>query len=163
MKDFDVVMDERIKAFVDELQAIVRNAAVEAVSDALGVSKAAAARPFRRATKRAGATKRVVKEGLPRSKGGRRTTRQLGLIAARLRKHVEGSPGQTIVEISKALKASHRELTRPMSKLLAEGAVKKTGQRRQTRYWAGSASPQATKRAAPRRGGKRPRGRGKKK
>jgi hypothetical protein len=125
MKDLDVVIDKRIKAFLDELQALVRAAAVEAVGDALGVKKAAAGKIGRRKT---------AKKAAPKP-GGKRTPEQLADTVNRVRHHVETNPGQTVEQIGKALGMPTKALALPLKKLLAGGEVRKTGIKRRTRYF----------------------------
>jgi hypothetical protein len=149
MKDVDVVIDKRIKAFVDELQALVRAAAVEAVGRALGVKQAAVAtrRQAVVATRRKAAPK----------KGGKRTPEQLAATVTRVQQHVQANPGQTVEQIGKTLGLATKALALPLRKLLAGGEVRKTGVKRRTRYF-----PAEGKKVAKKRGAKRSKKAGKK-
>jgi hypothetical protein len=137
MKVVEADIDRRIKAFVDELQVLVRAAAVAAVSDALG-AKPAAARPARgTAAKKAGA-----------KHGGKRTPEQIAGTIASVRQHLQANPGQTVEQIGKALGMATRALALPLKKLLAGGEVRKTGIKRRTRYFPAEGKKVAKKRGA---------------
>ena len=62
----------------------------------------------------------------------------MGDTAAAVAAHVRSNPGCTVREIGDALGLTTKELRSPLQKLMAEGRVKTTGQRRGTRYHPGS-------------------------
>jgi DNA-binding IclR family transcriptional regulator len=70
-----------------------------------------------------------------RKKGQKRTQAELAALQSKLDSFVKANDGKRIEEISKALGIPTGELTRPMKKLLDEGKVRSTGERRATRYY----------------------------
>ncbi len=140
MSDIDALIEERIRDFIDELRTLLREAALEAVREALGGSEGSVERKDRGGT-------RLPKERAPRAKArpkhradgqqsnGRRTAEEIAGVAARVRRHIEQTPGQTIEQIALALGMPTQALTRPVSKLLESRQVRKTGLKRQTKYY----------------------------
>ena len=70
-----------------------------------------------------------------RKKGQKRTQAELASLQAKLDGFVRANDGKRIEEISKALGIATSELVGPMKRLLEEGQVRSTGQRRATRYY----------------------------
>ena len=58
-------------------------------------------------------------------------------MAEKLVEFIRSSPGSSIEEIGKGIAIPTKELALPVKKLLAEGRLKKKGQKRATRYSAG--------------------------
>jgi len=138
----DREIQDKVESFAQELAQLVRRAAVEAVSGALGATESRPRRgrpPGRRA---AGATAAPSKaKGRPagaggRRKRGRRSTAQLGQISDQLYKYVKSNPGQSIEQIGKGLGRPTSDLKRPASNLLEQKKLRTTGQRRGTKYHA---------------------------
>jgi hypothetical protein len=95
-----------------------------------------------RPPKAAGATK-ATKAAKTRPQP-RRTAAQLDALAARViefvRQRANSHPeGQGVGEIARALRVDPRELGRPMLQAIAQGALRKTGQKNSTRYFPGEA------------------------
>lgn len=115
-----------IDQFVEELSALVRQAAVDSVAAALGGAAPARRRGPGRPRKAA-------------SKRGKRTRRSAGSLdaaAAKVLSHIKANPGSGVTGIAAALRTSSKNLRLPIQKLLEERAVRTTGQRRGTKYHA---------------------------
>jgi hypothetical protein len=125
-----------VDSFVDELTQHIRTAAVEAVQSALlggGAPAASSAAPRR------GAGKKAKKAGKAK-KGGRRVRRSAAEITAakaEIRRFVQANPGSAMGELSKALGSDPAVIRMQLNELLAEGALRKEGERRGTKYYAG--------------------------
>jgi hypothetical protein len=114
-----------VESFVHELTGLVRSAAIDSVSAALGGGQA---------TRAARAPSRA-----PRAASGgrnRRASDQIEKTSSRLQDYIKGHPGQGMEQIKKALNMSTKNLRLPVRKLLAARKVKVTGQKRATRYFA---------------------------
>jgi hypothetical protein len=139
----------RINAFVDEVSALLRGSALEAVQAALGgeVSGRSAQAPGRRRGRPPGKAKRA------KGKRERRDSSQVEALAERVHAYVKSHAGERLEEISKGLGIASKHLKLPVSKLLAARAVKTTGQKRGTKYHASSGRLKAggKKRAARRK------------
>lgn len=145
-------IDVRVKSFVAELEDLVRSAALEAVNRALGGAIAGAlgeaAAPKGKPGRKPGAAKAAAVSapkaaspvaakpaGAKRKKGQKRSQAELNALQAKLEGFVKANEGKRIEEISKAISIPTGELTRPMKKLIDEGKVRSTGERRATRYY----------------------------
>ena len=144
-----------VDQFVAQLTQLVRRAALDSVSEALGgQAPAAPARPGPGRPKGSGRPRKAA-----RGRGGRRSSSDVGETAERLHAHVSSNPGQSITQIAAALGASSKELRLPVQKLLGDGKVHTKGQRRGTRYYPGRGSAAARKGAGKRKGSKKRGGR----
>lgn len=132
--DLDVRLQSRISDFVEEINDLVREAAVEAVQEALTEGKGRARRsPTRKATK---ARKTATKK---RGKRVRRSGAQVDALAARALTAIKRKSGRRLGEIAKELRVATKDVRRPVQTLLDEKKVKTTGQRGGTRYFPGGA------------------------
>ncbi len=140
----DVHLKSRISAFVEEINALVREAAVEAVQEALTKGSGRA----RRSTTMKARKKATKKRG----KRVRRTGAQVDALAARALKAIKRKAGRRLGEIAKELRVDTKDVRRPVQTLLDAKKVKTTGQRGGTRYFPGGGGK---KKAAKKRTAKR--------
>ena len=141
-----------IDSFVEKLTTLVKHAALEAVSDALGSAAPARRAPGRRRTKKKAARRTTRKKAAKRV---RRSSGDVDATAAAVLAHVRANPGQSITEIAAALGLSSKDLRLPVLKLLEQRKIKTTGQRRGTRYHAGGRRGPAKRKATRKRAAKR--------
>ncbi len=129
----------RVDSFVNELSALVRQAALDSIRAAIAGGSLAqpARRSVARATKTASAAPAVP------GRRGRRPSAESEHAAQALLAHVQSSPGQRLEEIGAALKMPTQVLKGPAGRLLRAGALRTEGQRRGTRYFPGSGKPAA--------------------
>lgn len=141
---------ERVDAFVKDLETLIRQAAVEAVADALGVGTAAVQAQLgggsrnqpsagRTAAKRAIAAARPDVAPKPKSKAaaGKRTRRSAAEIEAlgnAIVAFVSKNPGQRAEQIKKALGLDDADWALPVKKLVDEGQLHTVGEKRATAY-----------------------------
>jgi hypothetical protein len=136
---------DRIAEFVAELDQLVRKSALEAVRGVLDNGAA----PARR--------------GRPAGSGrgpGRPASAMSGKAADAIVAHVQANDGATVGEIARGAGLAPAVAKKTIIKLLAAGSLTKTGQRRGTRYHAGSGSaaasaPRATRTKRGKRRGKK--------
>lgn len=69
-------------------------------------------------------------------KGGRRTAEELEALTTKTLAAIKKTPGQRAEQLAAALGMSTKELVRPIAKLFEQKAVRATGQRRGTKYFA---------------------------
>jgi hypothetical protein len=140
-------ISNRIRSFTDELSTLIKQAALESVTKALGASAAhesveeaapRSKRPGRRKTRRVGrpATQKEVKKTPGGSKGSKRSPRQLETLTNNLLGEIKAKPGQGIEQIAKRLGIRSKNLALPIKKLLARNILTKKGERRSTTYFA---------------------------
>src|ERR1700722_4377403 len=162
------IMDEirsKTESFAAGLALLVRRAALESVSAALG--SVAAPAPVRVAVKRGpGRPKKVAapappakvpasktapasKSASPASKaavakkpaaakrpsGAKRPPAELAKLTEKLGEYIKAHPGLRIEPIGKALSVPTKELNLPVKKLLAAKKIRSEGQKRATEYF----------------------------
>jgi hypothetical protein len=132
MSDVDNQIREQIEAFVNDLNQLIRQAALEAVAAALGGEGAPSAAVRGRVT----GFGRALARG--RGKGAKRTAEELEGTRQSVLDYVRRSPGQGVEQIAKALNVPSRDLVLPIRKLVADGQLSTKGQKRATKYFSGS-------------------------
>ena len=134
MSDVDSQIRDQIEAFVNDLNQLVRQAALEAVAAALGGEGEPAARGGRQ-----GRTPSAIPRALPRGRGrgAKRTAEELEGTRQSVLDYVRRNPGQGVEQIAKSLNVPSRDLVLPIRKLVAEGELSTKGQKRATKYFAG--------------------------
>lgn len=133
----------RIEVFTRELEGLVRDAALAAVSEALGQRVARAARPSTRPSPAsqpspiavAPASSPSPKLAFKRKKGSKRTPEQLVQIDNAIISFVKASPGQGVEHMGKALRVPTSDLKLRVLGLLEQKKLKKTGAKRATKYF----------------------------
>jgi hypothetical protein len=161
MSDNDNELRARVDVFVNELSALIRRQALEAVEEVLKkgaepaaapVAPAAAPRKRGRPTKAAVAARAKAQAqakpapapapapvkpiATPKRKSGeKRTPQQLAQITEQTYNYIKSNGNQGVEQIAKALGTSTKELTLPIRKLLADKKIGSKGQKRATRYF----------------------------
>lgn len=133
MNDVNRQIRDRIEAFVSELNDLVRQAALDAVSDALNSGSVSVG------GRRGGAG--VV--GLPRAArfrrgGGKRSPAEIEATTQQVLTYVQQNPGNGVEQMARDLDTSTRDLTLPIKKLISSGQIATKGHKRATKYFAGS-------------------------
>jgi DNA-binding NtrC family response regulator len=129
LSNFEQQIRKTIEAFVEELSALVRSAAVQSVTEAFGASPVAARRG------RSASASPTARAEKARSKGQKRTPEDLAQLVEQLLNTVKTAPGQRMEQIAKTLKTSTQELALPAKKLIAEKKIRTKGERRATKYF----------------------------
>jgi hypothetical protein len=98
-----------------------------------------------------------------RKPGEKRSPDELAKLVEALRGQITQNPGQGIEAIAKTLGVKSGELQLPTQKLLANGAIRKEGQKRATKYFPGAggsageaAAASGAEGAAPKKSGRKP-------
>lgn len=128
-----------IDQFVEEISQLVRQAAVEAVQEALG--QGASERPKVQSARagRKKASRRGASASKKAGKRGRRTSEDLEAQGTAILEHVKANPGVRMEALSAALGEATKDLRRPVQELIASGRLRTEGARRGTQYFAGGA------------------------
>lgn len=153
--DTESRLQSRIDAFVDEISAIVREAAVEAVRSTLmaGGGVPVPRRGKAGATKK-GAARKAAKAARKKTKSGRRVRRSaadLETLGARFLAHVKSHPGLRLEQIAKSLRRDTADLKRPVTLLMEAKKLRTEGQKRGTKYFAGKKRVGKKRKAAKRK------------
>jgi hypothetical protein len=111
---------EHIQSFANELERLVRQSALDALRAVLdGQSAPARGRRGRPAGRRPGRPSSAPTEGL----------------ADKITAHVSSNPGQTVGQIVAATGSSPAAVKKTIKAMLDAGGIRKTGQKRGTRYF----------------------------
>ena len=122
-------IQNRIAEFVQELDLLVRKSTLEALQGVLANGSA----PARRGRPAGG-----VRRGPGRPRGSGRASGNVDEAAAKLVAHVTANDGQGIGAIADATGVDLKTAKKAAIRLLAEGALKKSGAKRGTVYHVGS-------------------------
>ncbi len=155
----------KTQAFAVTLADLVRRAALEAATAALGgaapvavpaaekrgrgrprkaavtapptapVAKATKGRPAAKGAKTAPAAKAPVSKKAQRAPGEKRPPAELAKLTDKLGDYIKANPGQRMEAIGKALGLPTREFNLPIKKLLAAKRVRTQGHKRATEYF----------------------------
>ena len=147
MSDIETQIRSKIETAVTEITALVRADAVRRFSEAMGGTDSVLAPPSAGvAAAPVSAAKKVAKKGVtskpkkavskPKKggKGVKRTAEDLTQIANSIATYVKAHPGEGIEKIAQGISIDSQELKLPIKKLLSDGVIKTTGQRRGTKY-----------------------------
>jgi hypothetical protein len=127
----DTELRSKIDSFLGELSGLIKKSALDAVHAALGNGVA----PARRGP---GRPRGNTKAASPAARAdGKRTPEQVAADAERIASYVRANPGSRLEQIAAGLGTGSQELKLPVIKLLASKALRKTGQKRGTQYFAG--------------------------
>src|SRR6187402_1910948 len=133
----DTAIRTQIDQFLTSISHLVRQAAVEAVKDALGGAGPSVATPARRGPGRPRKVQAVPKAA-KRGKRTRRSAEDVEQVAGEVLAYVQGNPGQRLEEIGRGLKVDTAGLKKPIRVLIATGRLRTEGQKRGTKYLPGS-------------------------
>jgi DNA-binding NtrC family response regulator len=147
MDNVDTQIKSRVDSFVAELSALVKKAALEAVSNAIkgeapapSVAKAPAAKKRAPAPAPAKAPAKAAKAApaaaaSKRKAGQKRSPDEIAKTTDKLLGYITKNSGQRIEEIAKGVGSSTKELTLPIKKLLNDKKITAKGEKRATRYF----------------------------
>jgi hypothetical protein len=164
MSNVENEIRSKTEAFVTDLAVLVRRAALESASAALGGGAVAAAHasvpakrgpgrprkvvaaapaakapaPVAKAAKAAPAAKAPVMKKASAAKrpaGAKRPPGELAKLTEKLGEYIKSHPGLRIEPIGKALSVPTKELSLPVKKLIATKKIRSEGQKRATEYF----------------------------
>jgi len=126
--DLDRAIRQRVEDFVQDMTELVRQAALQSVSAALGTPGAGPSQRPRGGAKRPAA-------GFVAKRGGKRTAKELEQQGSALVSMIRQTPGIRADQLAKAMGVMTRDLALPIKKLLADKVITKKGQKRATAYF----------------------------
>ena len=123
-----------IDSFVSELNALVRQAAVDAVREALGADSESRQRDSARGGHATGGGSGPRNRAARRRRRVKRSPRVLQKLETTLLSEITRNPGQRIESIGKRLGVATRDLNLPIKKLIDAKKIRKRGEKRATEY-----------------------------
>lgn len=134
MSTINQAIINRVESFIQDLNELLREAAVQSIHEALELHELGARGG--RGRRRGRAASALASSATGR---GKRTKEELDKLSARVRGYIEAHPGEGVEQIAKGLNSSSKELILPIRRLLASGQVSTSGHKRATKYFAGQA------------------------
>jgi len=134
MTDLKQQIASLTEQFVAGVADLARKAAMDQLAGSLGAALSAPGAGRSRRGGRGAAVSPVARRAL----GAKRSAEEMDQIKNQIRDFVVSHPESSMEDMKKALGYKTSELALPMKKLIAEGAVKSTGQKRATKYFPGS-------------------------
>src|SRR5688572_29148650 len=135
-KQLDASIRSHIDQFLVSISSLVRQAAVEAVREALGATNGNVSAPARRGPGRPRKVAGAPKAGKP-GRRAKRSSADVKAVGAKVLSYVKANPGHRLEEIGRGLKVETSGLKRPIQLLLGTGRLRTEGQKRGTKYFAG--------------------------
>ena len=127
MDKFQSEMNQTVAQFVGQIAELARRAVLDTIGTAFQQGTAATSKV---------ATQVAPTAGRPRgTRGAKRTQEDVEATCNELESFVRANPGLRTEQINKQLGTTTKDLALPMRKLVAEGRVTTTGQRRATQYY----------------------------
>lgn len=130
MSDIEKNIRAKVQAFVEELSELVRQAALERVSEALGTGAPA---PSGRGRRAPASEKKAAK----RAKGQKRAPAEMERLLKTIASTIASQPGIRADQLAQEIGISTRDTSLPIKKLLADKVIAKKGQKRATQYFPG--------------------------
>jgi hypothetical protein len=127
-------INQAVEKFTASIVALAKKQATENLSLALGELKDSTPRNGN------GNGHKAKAKAKGRTVGGRRSPDDLAALTESLLKEITANPGQGIEAITKNLGVRSAETVLPIKKLLKDKQIKKTGEKRSTKYFAAGAS-----------------------
>ncbi len=139
MADIEDRIRDRVEQFAEELMTLIRQAALETLTQAVGGgSSSGRGRGGRKAAGRGAARASTPpRSAAParRAKGAKRPAEELEQLTSSLATYVKKNPGQRVEQIAKGMEVTTKDLRLPVVKLIEAGSLKTKGQKRATQYF----------------------------
>ena len=143
MTDLEQRLNELVSSFVNDISKLARQAALETLSQALAGVGGTVIDDLRLPGGRRGRGKAGAGASARRPKGAKRPSEEIEQLKERVHQYIKDHPGERIEQINGQLGTSTAELSLPLKKLIADGAVRTEGDRRATKYFPGEGTPRA--------------------
>lgn len=140
MSDFDRKVEALIQSFAVEMNSLVREAAMQAVQEALQPAKGAGAGPKSRRRAAAKPAPAEGKKATPKrkkrgAKAGKRSPEDIVRLQEKVLTFLDKNPAAKVSDIAGALGLSTSDLNLPMRRLKAEKSVRTEGHKRNMVYF----------------------------
>jgi hypothetical protein len=139
MSDLSQEISGLVEEFVSKVTGLARQAAMDALNGALGAPSgggvAGRGAPKARGGRQPSAPAVLVRRGAATSKpGAKRPPEEMARIKDQVLAYVIANPGNRVEHLKVALGYPTKDLTLPIKKLIAEGAIRSEGEKRATTY-----------------------------
>lgn len=140
MTEIEQRINDLVSTFINDITKLARDAAHEVLAQALAGVGGTVITDLRLPRGRRG--KGLL--ALPRRpKGAKRPAGEIEKMKDAVLAHIKEHPGERIEQINGHMGTRTSDLSLPLKKLIAEGAVRTEGDRRATKYFPGDGTPRA--------------------
>lgn len=152
MTDIEQRINDLVSAFINDITKLARQAALDTLSQALaGVGGTVVSDLRIPGLGRRGRGKgRLLSAARP--KGAKRPADEIDKLKDTVHNHIKEHPGERIEQINAHLGTRTSDLSLPLKKLIADGAVRTEGDRRATKYFPGDGTPKSGNRKRRKKG-----------
>ena len=144
MTDLEQRLNELVSSFINDISKLARQTALDTLSQALagvgGTVVSDLRLPGGRRGRKAGGG---ASSSARRAKGAKRAPDEIEKLKDQVHNHIKDHPGERIEQINAHLGTTTADLSLPLKKLIADGAVRTEGDRRATKYFPGEGTPKA--------------------
>ncbi len=147
MTELEQRLNELVSSFINDISKLARQTALDTLSQALAGVGGTVVADIRIA---GGGARRGRKPGSSssasnarRAKGAKRAPDEIEQLKEQVHNHIKDHPGERIEQINARLGTSTADLSLPLKKLIADGAVRTEGDRRATKYFPGEGTPRS--------------------
>jgi hypothetical protein len=141
MTDLEQRLNELVSSFINDISKLARQTALDTLSQALAGVGGTVVSDLRLPGGKRGRGKAAA--GPRRAKGAKRAPDEIEKLKDQVHAHIKERPGERIEQINAHLGTTTADLSLPLKKLIADGAVRTEGDRRATKYFPGEGTPRA--------------------
>lgn len=138
MTDIEQRINDLVSNFINDITKLARQAALDTLAQSLAGAGGTVVSDLRMPRGRRG------KGGLSfsmRAKGAKRPANEIEKLKDAVLAHIKDHPGERIEQINGHMGTRTSDLSLPLKKLIADGAVRTEGDRRATKYFPGDGTP----------------------
>jgi hypothetical protein len=143
MTEIEQRINDLVSVFINDITKLARAAALDTLQAALAGVGGAVVSDLRLPTNGRGRGRGRGRPalGVRRPKGAKRPQGEISQLKDTVLAHIKSNPGERIEQINGKLGTRTSDLSLPLKKLIADGAVRTEGDRRATKYFPGDGTP----------------------
>ncbi len=141
MTEIEQRINDLVSGFINDITKLARQAAMDTLAGALAGVGGTVVSDLRFPSGRGRRGKGSLFTGGRRPKGAKRAQNEIEKLKDAVLSHIKDHPGERIEQINGHMGTRTSDLSLPLKKLIADGAVRTEGDRRATKYFPGDGTP----------------------
>jgi hypothetical protein len=141
MTEIEQRINDLVSSFINDITKLARQAALDTLAEALAGVGGTVISDLRFPSARGGRRGKGAVYGSRRPKGAKRAQGEIEKLKDAVLSHIKEHPGERIEQINGHMGTRTSDLSLPLKKLIADGAVRTEGDRRATKYFPGDGTP----------------------
>jgi hypothetical protein len=142
MTEIEQRINDLVSSFINDITKLARQAALDTLAEALAGVGGTVISDLRLPRGRRGKGGALFTGGR-RPKGAKRPQGEIEKMKDAVLAHIKEHPGERIEQINGHMGTRTADLSLPLKKLIADGAVRTEGDRRATKYFPGDGTPRS--------------------